>query len=82
MDGCLRIRPLTHHLLSDTFRGDLTKYRYYKPAQEMWCEVGPSMHINPIGFIGCQGSDVILSLQEGKLSVTCERMCTEYWLSA
>ena len=28
---------------------------------------------------------VILSLpliQEGKLSVTCERMCTEYWLTA
>ena len=30
-------------------------------------------------------STVILSLpliQEGKLSVTCERMCTEYWLTA
>ena len=30
-------------------------------------------------------STVILSLlliQEGKLSVTCERMCTEYWLNA
>ena len=30
-------------------------------------------------------SMVILSLpliQEGKLSVTCERMCTEYWLTA
>ena len=29
-------------------------------------------------------STVILSLpliQEGKLSVTCERMCTEYWLT-
>ena len=30
-------------------------------------------------------STVIVSLpliQEGKLSVTCERMCTEYWLTA
>ena len=30
-------------------------------------------------------STIILSLpliQEGKLSVTCERMCTEYWLTA
>ena len=30
-------------------------------------------------------STAILSLplsQEGKLSVTCERMCTEYWLTA
>ena len=30
-------------------------------------------------------STVILSLQliqEGKLSVTCKRMCTEYWLTA
>ena len=26
---------------------------------------------------------IILPLiQEGKLSVTCERMCTEYWLTA
>ena len=30
-------------------------------------------------------STIILSLpliQEGKLSVTCKRMCTEYWLTA
>ena len=62
-------------LISKKYVSLIWIYIYYGPVrQHSFAEIDHEIF-----------STVILSLlliQEGKLSVTCERMCTEYWLNA